>query len=141
MANVRFSHLCYNKSMLIIDEDLIEIDDLVENIVQAFSCFPEVEAYRHAKTKFTEDEILQKKITQLNENQKYITFRPELRALQKEINTNVKVYPLRLAENDVQAILSDLTKAITQSISDNIYVDENLPLKGGRHERHHGHHG
>lgn len=61
MANVRFSHLCYNKSMLIIDEDLIEIDDLVENILQAFSCFPEVEAYRYAKTKFTEDEILQKK--------------------------------------------------------------------------------
>lgn len=64
-----------------------------------------------------------------------------MRALQKEINTNDKVYALRLAENDVQAILSDLTKAITQSISDNIYVDENLPLKGGRHERHHGHHG
>ena len=126
--------------MLIIDENLVEIDDLLEKIMDSFLEFPEIKLYQKAKADFMADETLQKQLKVLNDNSDYISFRPELETLQHEINTNEKVYALRLAENDVQEILTDLTKKITKSISEQIYVDENLPLKGGQHGRHHGKH-
>lgn len=125
--------------MLIIDENLLEIDDLIDKILVEFAKFPEVRAYRQAKSNFLDDKKLQEKIARLNENADFITFRPELKILQKEVNVDDKVYALRLAENDIQTILSVLTKKITSSISEKIIVDENLPLKGGGHRgRHHG---
>ncbi|WP_332375184.1 YlbF family regulator [Lactococcus cremoris] len=126
--------------MLIIDENLVEIDDLLEKIMDSFLEFPEIKLYQKAKADFMADETLQNQLKVLNDNSDYISFRPELKTLQYEINTNEKVYALRLAENDVQQILTDLTKKITKSISEQIYVDENLPLKGGQHGRHHGKH-
>ena len=126
--------------MLIIDENLVEIDDLLEKIMDSFLEFPEIKLYQKAKADFMADETLQNQLKVLNDNSDYISFRPELKTLQHEINTNEKVYALRLAENDVQQILTDLTKKITKSISEQIYVDENLPLKGGKHGRHHGKH-
>ena len=126
--------------MLIIDENLVEIDDLLEKIMDSFLEFPEIKLYQKAKADFMADETLQNQLKVLNDNSDYISFLPELKTLQHEINTNEKVYALRLAENDVQQILTDLTKKITKSISEQIYVDENLPLKGGQHGRHHGKH-
>ena len=96
--------------MLIINEQLFEIDDLIDEVVKDFLELPEVAAYR----------------------------RPELAQLRKEILLNEKVYQLRIAENDLQELLSELTKDISSAISAHIFVDENLPLKGGsRHGRHH----
>jgi len=126
--------------MLIIDQNLVEIDDLLEKIMDSFLKFPEVLAYQKAKADFLMDEKLQNQLKTLNDNAQYVAFRPELKELQREVNINEKVYALRLAENDVQQILTALTKRITSSISEHIYVDENLPLKGGRHGRHHGEH-
>ncbi|MGO2656989.1 MAG: YlbF family regulator [Lactococcus lactis] len=126
--------------MLIIDQNLLEIDNLLEKIMDEFLKFPEVEAYQKAKVDFMADENLQSQLKALQDNSEYIAFRPELRALQHEINLNEKVYAFRLAENDLQQILTALTKKITNSISEQIYVDENLPLKGGQHGRHHGKH-
>ncbi|MGO3520395.1 MAG: YlbF family regulator [Lactococcus lactis] len=126
--------------MLIIDQNLLEIDNLLEKIMDEFLKFPEVEAYQKAKVDFMADENLQSQLKTLQDNSEYIAFRPELRALQHEINLNEKVYAFRLAENDLQQILTALTKKITNSISEQIYVDENLPLKGGQHGRHHGKH-
>ena len=124
--------------MLIIDENLLEIEDLLERLVSELAHLPEVKAYRQAKSAFLADTILQEQLAQLSENSAFISYRSELKKLQREINMNEKVYALRLAENDLQGILSDLTKKITQGISEHIYVDENLPLKGGRHGRYHG---
>ena len=126
--------------MLIIDQNLLEIDNLLEKIMDEFLKFPEGEAYQKAKADFMADENLQSQLKTLQDNSEYIAFRPELRALQHEINLNEKVYAFRLAENDLQQILTALTKKITNSISEQIYVDENLPLKGGQHGRHHGKH-
>lgn len=126
--------------MLIIDQNLLEIDNLLEKIMDEFLKFPGVEAYQKAKADFMADENLQSQLKTLQDNSEYIAFRPELRALQHEINLNEKVYAFRLAENDLQQILTALTKKITNSISEQIYVDENLPLKGGQHGRHHGKH-
>ena len=126
--------------MLIIDENLVEIDDLLEKIMDSFLDFPEIKLYQKAKADFMADENLQSQLKTLQDNSEYIAFRPELRALQHEINLNEKVYAFRLAENDLQQILTALTKKITNSISEQIYVDENLPLKGGQHGRHHGKH-
>ena len=126
--------------MLIIDQNLLEIDNLLEKIMDEFLEFPEVEAYQKAKADFMADENLQSQLKTLQDNSEYTAFRPELRALQHEINLNEKVYAFRLAENDLQQILTALTKKITNSISEQIYVDENLPLKGGQHGRHHGKH-
>ncbi|MDM5144555.1 hypothetical protein ICE98_01651 [Lactococcus lactis] len=126
--------------MLIIDQNLLEIDDLLEKIMDSFLEFPEIKLYQKAKADFMADENLQNQLKVLNDNSDYISFRPELRALQHEINLNEKVYAFRLAENDLQQILTALTKKITNSISEQIYVDENLPLKGGQHGRHHGKH-
>ncbi|RZI49749.1 YlbF family regulator [Lactococcus kimchii] len=127
--------------MLIIDQNLVEIDDLLDKLVSAFAQLSEVEAYRKARAEFLSDATLQKKVQIWNENKEFIPFRADLRALQQEINRNEKVYALRLAENDLQQILSTLTQKITQGISEHIYVDEHLPLKnskGGHHGRHHG---
>ena len=126
--------------MLIIDQNLLEIDNLLEKIMDEFLKFTEVEAYQKAKADFMADENLQSQLKTLQDNSEYIAFRPELRALQHEINLNEKVYAFRLAENDLQQILTALTKKITNSTSEQIYVDENLPLKGGQHGRHHGKH-
>ena len=95
-------------------------------------------AIEEAKKAFEEDEDLQSKLRLLTDNQEYIAFRPELAQLRKEILLNEKVYQLRIAENDLQELLSELTKDISSAISAHIFVDENLPLKGGsRHGRHH----
>lgn len=124
--------------MLIINEKLFEIDDLINELVVEFEKFPEILIYKRAKAIFLKDSVLQEKIIFLSENQNFIAFRPELRKLQREINLNDKVYKLRLAENDIQVLLSALTKKLVSSISEDIYVDENLPLKGeNRHGRHH----
>ncbi|MFC4653380.1 YlbF family regulator [Lactococcus nasutitermitis] len=124
--------------MLIIDEKLLEIENSFDNLVTEIGKSSEVARYKKLRRAFLADEKLQKKIAQLNENRDFLAYRPELRELQKEIFMDEKVYQLRLAENDVQVILSNLTKKIASSISENIYVDENIPLKGGsRHDRHH----
>lgn len=128
----------YNKIMLIINEQLFEIDDLIDEVIKDFLNLPEVNAYRALKKAFEEDEDLQSKLQLLTDNQDYIAFRPELVQLRKELLLNEKVYQLRVAENDLQELLSELTKDITSAISEHIFVDENLPLKGGsRHGRHH----
>lgn len=128
----------YNKIMLIINEQLFEIDDLIDEVIKDFLNLPEVNAYRALKKAFEEDEDLQFKLQLLTDNQDYIAFRPELVQLRKELLLNEKVYQLRVAENDLQELLSELTKDITSAISEHIFVDENLPLKGGsRHGRHH----
>ena len=88
--------------MLIIDQNLLEIDNLLEKIMDEFLKFPEVEAYQKAKADFMADENLQSQLKTLEDNSEYIAFRPELRALQHEINLNEKVYAFRLAENDLQ---------------------------------------
>ncbi len=125
--------------MLIIDEKLLEIDDSIDALVAEFMKFPEVTAYLQARSAFENDEGLQKKIFDNAVKSEYAAYRPEIRQMQREINLDEKVYALRLAENDVQLLLSDLTKRLAGSISENIYVDENLPLKkgGSRHDRHH----
>ncbi|MDG6141977.1 YlbF family regulator [Lactococcus formosensis] len=124
--------------MLIINEQLFEIDDLIDEVIKDFLNLPEVNAYRALKKVFEEDEDLQSKLQLLTDNQDYIAFRPELVQLRKELLLNEKVYQLRVAENDLQELLSELTKDITSAISEHIFVDENLPLKGGsRHGRHH----
>lgn len=126
------------KSMLIIDENLLRIDELIDDLVDEFVKFPEVDYYKKAKEAFEADKDLQEKLALLKENENYLPYRPELRQLQKEINLNEKVYALRLAENDLQLILSNLTEEITQAISKDIYVEKFSPLGGeGRHGRHH----
>ncbi|MBL3716096.1 MULTISPECIES: YlbF family regulator [Lactococcus] len=124
--------------MLIINEQLFEIEDSIDTLVKAFLDLPQVAVYRTLKAEFEADKDVQDKLRILTENQEYVAFRPELLELRKEILFNEKVYNLRVAENDLQELLSDLTKDIASSISEHIFVDENLPLKGGsRHERHH----
>ena len=124
--------------MLIIDEKLLEIDELIDQVVSEFLKLPEVARYRQAREIFENDEVLQKKISVSRDNAEFANFRPELKALQREINLDEKVYGLRLAENDLQEILSALTETLANAISENIFIDENLPLKGGsRHDRHH----
>ncbi len=124
--------------MLIIDEKLLALDEQIDQIVAEFINLPEVTTYRLAKIEFNKDHELQDKLRLLNAQADYILYRPELKQLQKEIITNDKVYALKLAENDVQVVLSELTERIARSISDHIYIDENLPLKGGsRHDRYH----
>lgn len=124
--------------MLIIDENLLKVDALIDELVGEFSKMPEVIAYRKAKQIFESDIELQKQLSLLEENQEYLPYREELRQLQKEINVNQKVYNLRLAENDLQVILSNLTEKIAHAISKNIYVEDFSPL--GRKGKHRGRH-
>ncbi|MDR2975812.1 MAG: YlbF family regulator [Streptococcaceae bacterium] len=121
--------------MLHIDNNLLEIDSSIDEIVAELLKSDEVMLYRKARENFLKDEKLQNKIAVLQQNIDFIPFRSDLRELQREINLNEKVYQLKLAENDLQEILSNLTKAITYSISKNIPIDENLPLRGGGHHQ------
>jgi cell fate (sporulation/competence/biofilm development) regulator YlbF (YheA/YmcA/DUF963 family) len=126
--------------MLIINDELLVIDELIDRLVDELMDLPEVRRYQILKRDFETDESLQKKLQILADNQEYIAFRTDLRELQKEIMLDKKVYELKIAENDLQALLSNLTKSIVKPISESIFIDENLPLKGGsRHARHHGH--
>jgi cell fate (sporulation/competence/biofilm development) regulator YlbF (YheA/YmcA/DUF963 family) len=121
--------------VLHIDNNLLEIDSSIDEIVAELLKSDEVMLYRKARENFLKDEKLQNKIAVLQQNIDFIPFRSDLRELQREINLNEKVYQLKLAENDLQEILSNLTKAITYSISKNIPIDENLPLRGGGHHQ------
>ena len=123
--------------MLIIDEKIIELDDLADQVAAAFMSLAVVTDIKARKLAFESDAALQQKLQTLEENRAYITYRPEIRALQQEILMTDTIYQYKIAENDVQMSLSDLAKAISGVISDAIVVDENLPLKKGGH---HGHH-
>ncbi|GBG96060.1 YlbF family regulator [Lactococcus termiticola] len=124
--------------MLIIDENLMAIDEKLDELVASLlEHEPEVEAYRLARRAFLEDAELQAQLQLLEEQADYIAFRPELKKLQKELMVNEKVYQLRLAENDLQRLLSELAKGLAGAISEDILIDENIPLaRGGRHARH-----
>ncbi|GAB2022905.1 YlbF family regulator [Pseudolactococcus yaeyamensis] len=124
--------------MLIIDEKIIELDDLADRVAVAFMKLDVVADFKARKLTFESDAKLQQKLQTLEENKAYISYRPEICALQQEILMTDTIYQLKLAENDVQMALSELAKAISSVISDAIVVDENLPLKkGGHHGRHH----
>jgi cell fate (sporulation/competence/biofilm development) regulator YlbF (YheA/YmcA/DUF963 family) len=126
--------------MLIIDEKIIELDELADEVVKAFTKLEVVETFRTRKLAFESDTDLQAKLQTLEDNRAFIDFRPEIRTLQRSLMMDDTVYQLKLAENDVQTSLSDLAKKIAGVISDDIFVDENLPLKKGAHHGRH-HHG
>lgn len=124
--------------MLIIDEKLLQLDEELDGLVAAILEEPVIASYLAAKATFLADEELQRQLSLLEENQNYLPFRKELQELQKSLLLNEKVYALRVAENDVQELLSKLAAELTGAISPEIWIDENLPLKkGGRHGRHH----
>ena len=123
--------------MLIVDENLLAIDSLLEDLAVELIKSDRAGAYLQAQRDFKADKDLQEKLQLLDENRDFLAYRQELRALQRELTVDPKVYALRLAENDLQEELSALTKRITAAISPHIYVDENLPLRKGQHGRHH----
>ena len=126
------------KVMLIIDEKIIKLDELADKLASQFTELAVVEAFRSKQNAFEADDALQNKIKILEENLAYIRYRPEIKALQKELLMSDVIYELKVAENDVQKSLSDLAKKIAEVISADIPVDEHLPLKkGGHHGKHH----
>jgi len=123
--------------MLIIDEELVAIDQAVDELVASLIIEPEFLAYQAAAQAVEEDAGLSKQLQLLAEEEAHIAFRPELKKLQKELIMNEKVYQLRVAENELQALLSEVAGELSGAISKEIMIDENLPLaKGGRHGRH-----
>ena len=126
------------KVMLIIDEKIIKLDELADNLASQFTKLTVVDTFRSKQNAFETNDELQNKIKILEENLAYIRYRPEIKALQKELLMDEVIYELKVAENDVQKSLSDLVKKIAEVISDDIPVDEHLPLKkGGHHGKHH----
>ena len=124
--------------MLIIDEKIIKLDELADNLASQFTKLTVVDTFRSKQNAFETNDELQNKIKILEENLAYIRYRPEIKALQKELLMDEVIYELKVAENDVQKSLSDLVKKIAEVISDDIPVDEHLPLKkGGHHGKHH----
>ena len=124
--------------MLIIDEKIIKLDELADNLASQFTKLTVVDTFRSKQNAFETNDELQNKIKILEENLAYIRYRPEIKALQKELLMSDVIYELKVAENDVQKSLSDLVKKIAEVISADIPVDEHLPLKkGGHHGKHH----
>lgn len=133
--------------MLIVNEDLFDIDDAINKIVENFLNFEQVVKYKKVQADFQADEGLQSKIRlyadksrKLEDNKEYVAYRTELkelqrevRALQREINLNEHVYALRLAENDLQSLMAELTHDIVETVSESISVDEGLPFSGKKH--------
>ncbi|MFZ2476100.1 MAG: hypothetical protein WAW58_03035, partial [Lactococcus raffinolactis] len=97
--------------MLIIDEKIIELDDLADQVAAAFMSLAVVTDFKARKLAFESDAELQQKLQTLEENRAYITYRPEIRVLQQEILMTDTIYQLKIAENDVQSVLSELAKA------------------------------
>ncbi|GFH42786.1 regulator [Lactococcus hodotermopsidis] len=123
--------------MLTIDEKILELDDLTDEVVRAFLTLDVVADFRTKAERFKSDRVLQADLQTLAENREFLPFRAEVRELQKSILMNETIYQLKVAENDVQKSLSDLAKKIAGAVSDDIFVDENLPFgKGGHHGRH-----
>ena len=126
------------KVMLIIDEKIIKLDELADNLASQFTKLTVVDTFRSKQNAFETNDELQNKIKILEENLSYIRYRPEIKALQKELLMDEVIYELKVAENDVQKSLSDLVKKIANVISEDVPVDEQLPLKkGGHHGKHH----
>ncbi|MDR0200365.1 MAG: YlbF family regulator [Streptococcaceae bacterium] len=126
--------------MLHVDEDLLAIDALIEAVVAEILASDEAKTYQEAAVKFDRDAEIAEKIARLDENRAYLPYREDLRALAKEINVHPTVYGLKLAENDLQRRLSNLTKEIASAISKDIRVDDALPLGlDGKGESKHGH--
>jgi cell fate (sporulation/competence/biofilm development) regulator YlbF (YheA/YmcA/DUF963 family) len=123
--------------VLHIDEKLFAIDEEIDKLVEEILKSEQVESFRVARHDFQTDLSLNEEVTVLNDNLDYINFRKDLKELQKKINLNPKVYALRLAENDLQELLSEYTREIVTTVSEHINIDENLPLKGG-HNHHDG---
>lgn len=124
--------------MLTIDERVMALDDLAEVVAQEFMRLEVVSDFREKKQAFDQDNDVQKKLQTLEDNRAYISYRPEIRALQQDIMLSDSIYQLKLAENDIQTALSDLAEKIAAVISDEIEVDEHLPFKkGGHHGKHH----
>ena len=121
--------------MLHIDEKLLEMDEVIDDLVLDLLDSDEVRNYHQRRADFLSDVALQEKIRELNKNAQHINYRPELRELKKQVNLNDKVYQLRLAENDLQELLSSVTKLLVNKVSEHIFIDENLPLKGGNHHQ------
>ncbi|HEY0221869.1 YlbF family regulator [Lactovum miscens] len=119
--------------MLHLDEKLLAIDDEIEKLVDNILKTKQAQAYCQAREEFLSDFDLQADLQTLNENLNFIDSRTEFKDLKKRINMNPKVYAFRLAENDLQEILSGETSVIVSSVSEHINIDENLPLKGGHH--------
>lgn len=121
--------------MLRIDERLLEFDVLVDELVDELLSSEETDNYRKRRIDFVGDADLQEELMTLNENLEWVNYRPELRELKKEIILNEKVYQLRLAENDLQELLSSITKSLVQELSVHVPIDENLVLRGGNHHQ------
>ncbi|MDN6030457.1 MAG: hypothetical protein L0I13_05325, partial [Lactococcus plantarum] len=73
------------KVMLIIDEKIIKLDELADNLASQFTKLTVVDTFRSKQNAFETNDELQNKIKILEENLAYIRYRPEIKALQKEL--------------------------------------------------------
>jgi cell fate (sporulation/competence/biofilm development) regulator YlbF (YheA/YmcA/DUF963 family) len=124
--------------MLIINDALFEMEDLATQIANEIRISKEMQALEAAKADLEADADLQRSLATLAENADYLAYRPELRDMQKAVLTNPKVYAAKLAENDLQALLTDVTKQLAGKISPEIFVPDHTPL--GNNNPHHRKH-
>ncbi|MCI5870795.1 YlbF family regulator [Streptococcus sp.] len=140
--------------MLEINQELIEIDDAIDALVASILETKEVKNYKKVKTRFQENTSLQEKLqlfSTLNqdfENQKaYLPYREDLKVLKKEwllqkrqLDLDPLVQEMRQAEHDLQVLLSTVSHYLAKSVSEDIFVDEALPLSPHRRPHAKGHH-
>jgi cell fate (sporulation/competence/biofilm development) regulator YlbF (YheA/YmcA/DUF963 family) len=124
--------------MLIINDALFEMEDMADKISDVIRDSKEMRALEEARAALENDLDLQGMLRTLEDNADYIAFRPELREMQKSVLTNPKVYAVKLAENDLQALLTDVTKRLAGRISKEIFVPDHTPL--GNNNPHHRKH-
>ncbi|KGR72375.1 YlbF family regulator [Streptococcus phocae subsp. salmonis] len=128
--------------MLVIDENLMGIEELIDHLIEDLKRTSQYQSYITAKCAFEKDEILQKQLVTfqalVEEHEamkECLGCRPEGKALRqeflrqkKQIDLHPLVIDLRLAQVDLQTILADITQEIASAVSQDIFVDTDLPL-------------
>lgn len=128
--------------MLIINDQLVAIDEAIDQLVAQIVQLEVAGAYKKAKQDFLADQELQTDILyfqNLKENydkmKEFANFRPEVSKMRRElfeqkrrIDLNDNLIHLRQCEVELQKLLAQLTKELSQAVSADIFVDTGLPF-------------
>lgn len=128
--------------MLIINDQLVAIDEAIDQLVAQIVQLEVAGAYKKAKQEFLADQELQTDILyfqNLKENydkmKEFANFRPEVSKMRRElfeqkrrIDLNDNLIHLRQCEVELQKLLAQLTKELSQAVSADIFVDTGLPF-------------
>lgn len=121
---------------MMMTDEWMRVIDMAEELSEMLLCSEVVKTYRDAYDRVYSDADLRQEILRFNKMkeqyedvQRFGRYHPDYKVIMKEIRLQKRaldlrqeVAALRLAENDVQALLDEIGRMIGQSVSDAVKV-------------------